>query len=63
MSPSMTTTTTAPAGVSTSDIDISQGYDDEQIRLMEEVCIVIDQNDQPVRPGTKKECTIPIPHF
>ena len=63
MSPSTTTTTTmtntAPPPVpTTEDVELStaQGYDDEQIRLMEEVCIVIDENDQPVRAGTKKEC-------
>lgn len=63
----MTTTTvtnaTAPLASTTEDVELStaQGYDDEQIRLMEEVCIVIDENDQPVRPGTKKEC--PEPHL
>jgi len=43
------------------DVELStaQGYDEEQIRYMEEACIVIDQNDQPVRPGSKKECTSP----
>jgi isopentenyl-diphosphate Delta-isomerase len=52
MSPSMTS--------ATEDVELTteQGYDDEQIRLMEEVCIVIDENDQPIRPGTKKECTL-----
>ena len=41
------------------DVELStaQGYDAEQIRLMEEVCIVIDENDQPLRYGTKKECS------
>src|SRR4051812_13142454 len=27
-----------------------------QIRLMEEMCIVVDKDDNPLRPGTKKEC-------
>ncbi|EPX73439.1 isopentenyl-diphosphate delta-isomerase Idi1 [Schizosaccharomyces octosporus yFS286] len=31
-------------------------YDEEQLRLMEEVCIVVDENDKPVRSGSKKEC-------
>ncbi|KAL2313905.1 Isopentenyl-diphosphate Delta-isomerase [Schizosaccharomyces pombe] len=31
-------------------------YDEEQLRLMEEVCIVVDENDVPLRYGTKKEC-------
>jgi isopentenyl-diphosphate delta-isomerase len=56
-----TTTTTSATTSSAGDVDLSSaaGYDDEQIRLMEEVCIVIDENDQPLRPGTKKECTLP----
>jgi hypothetical protein len=64
MAPSMTMTTRTTntqdqsTGHTTVDeIDLSRGYDDEQIRLMEEVCIVIDENDQPLRAGTKKECT------
>jgi isopentenyl-diphosphate Delta-isomerase len=61
--PSIMTTTTAStqAPAMTEDVELTtaQGYDDEQIRLMEEVCIVIDENDQPLRTGTKKECTAP----
>lgn len=34
----------------------SKKYDAEQLRLMEELCIVIDKNDVPLRAGTKKEC-------
>lgn len=34
-----------------------QGYDDEQIRLMEEVCIVLDENDVPIGSASKKVCT------
>jgi hypothetical protein len=66
MSPSITTATVTDTGLhpdsTTEDVELStaRGYDDEQIRLMEEVCIVIDENDQPLRPGTKKECRIPI---
>jgi isopentenyl-diphosphate Delta-isomerase len=60
MTPSMTTTATATSegAISTDEVALStsEGYDDEQIRLMEEVCIVINENDQPIRPGTKKEC-------
>ena len=62
--PSSTTTVemASPEPVSTVVSDnvelcAAAGYDDEQIRLMEEVCVVIDENDQPLRPGTKKECT------
>lgn len=32
------------------------GHDEEQIRLMEERCIVVDNDDGFVRDGTKKEC-------
>ena len=42
--------------VPTSDNDL-QGYDDEQIRLMEEVCIVLDENDVPIGSASKKVCT------
>ena len=33
------------------------GYDEEQIRLMEEVCIVLDNNDNPIGSASKKVCT------
>ena len=32
------------------------GYDEEQIRLMDEVCIVLDSNDQPIGSASKKAC-------
>jgi hypothetical protein len=32
------------------------GYDEEQVRLMEEVCIVIDSDDKPIGSGSKKTC-------
>lgn len=32
------------------------GYDEEQIRLMEERCIVLDNDDKYLRDGSKKEC-------
>lgn len=41
--------------VPTSDSDL-QGYDEEQIRLMEEVCIVLDVNDVPIASASKKVC-------
>jgi isopentenyl-diphosphate delta-isomerase len=34
-----------------------QGYDEEQIRLMDEVCIVLDNDDVPIGSATKKLCT------
>lgn len=32
------------------------GYDEEQIRLMDEVCIVLDDNDKPIGTASKKTC-------
>ena len=34
-----------------------EGYDEEQIRLMDEVCIVLDENDKPIGSASKKVCT------
>lgn len=34
-----------------------EGYDDEQVRLMEEVCIVTDNDDRPIGSASKKTCT------
>jgi hypothetical protein len=33
------------------------GHDEEQIRLMDEVCIVTDENDLPIGTASKKICT------
>lgn len=41
---------------STSELD---GHDEEQIRLMDEVCIVLDENDQAIGTASKKICTYP----
>lgn len=42
------------------DIDSSSealsGYDEEQVRLMDEVCIVVDDNDVPIGKASKKLC-------
>jgi isopentenyl-diphosphate Delta-isomerase len=42
------------------DIDTSgealEGHDEEQIRLMDEVCIVLDENDNPIGTASKKLC-------
>jgi isopentenyl-diphosphate delta-isomerase len=32
------------------------GYDEEQIRLMDEVCIVLDRDDNPIGSASKKTC-------
>ena len=39
----------------TQDHDL-EGYDEEQIRLMDEVCIVLDDNDKPIGSASKKVC-------
>lgn len=48
--------------VPTSDGDL-QGYDEEQIRLMEEVCIVLDENDVPIGSASKKVCRCASIHY
>lgn len=44
------------------DIDTSgealEGHDEEQIRLMDEVCIVTDENDMPIGTASKKLCEL-----
>jgi isopentenyl-diphosphate delta-isomerase len=40
---------------STQDQDLA-GYDEEQIRLMDEVCIVLDKDDAPIGSASKKVC-------
>ncbi|KAF2755420.1 isopentenyl-diphosphate delta isomeras-like protein 1 [Pseudovirgaria hyperparasitica] len=42
-----------PGAARDADLD---GYDEEQIRLMEEVCIVLDENDLPIGSASKKVC-------
>ena len=46
---------TAPA-----DADLA-GYDAEQVRLMEEVCIVLDKEDNPIGSASKKACMYSTP--
>lgn len=36
--------------------EVFDGYDEEQIRLMDELCIVLDYDDKPIGAGTKKLC-------
>lgn len=69
---SQTTTVTAAAPAITAenilrlfpeiDTDSSalEGHDEEQIRLMEEVCIVLDENDVPIGKASKKVCTFEL---
>lgn len=45
---------------STADESIFAGHDAEQVRLMEEVCIVLDYDDKPVAAGSKKTCELNV---
>ncbi len=36
--------------------DALEGHDEEQIRLMDEMCIVTDENDVPIGKASKKIC-------
>ncbi len=69
MSTTTTTTITAQAAPSAEtilrlfpDIDTSsaelEGHDEEQIRLMDEVCIVLDNDDNPIGTASKKLCKL-----
>lgn len=53
MSAIQTTTTTAGSLVADVTLD---GYDEEQVRLMEERCILVDENDKAYGEGSKKQC-------
>ena len=46
----------------TQDADLA-GYDEEQIRLMDEMCIVLDENDKPIGSASKKICTLASFHL
>jgi hypothetical protein len=39
------------------DVDLSN-YDDEQVKLMEEMCIVIDRDDKRIGADSKKTCRL-----
>lgn len=40
------------------------GYDEEQVRLMDEVCIVLDDDDKPIGSASKKICKmIPLHEY
>lgn len=52
-----TTTTTQTTNAGTINAEPSlDGYDDEQVRLMEERCILVDENDKVYGEGSKKRC-------
>lgn len=44
------------AGSADDDRVVLDGYDEEQVRLMEEVCIVLDEDDKPIGSASKKVC-------
>lgn len=53
--PDVNTSLASSHKVPMSDSDL-QGYDEEQIRLMEEVLIVLDVDDGPIGSASKKVC-------
>ena len=50
-----TTNASNPAERESADL---AGYDEEQVRLMEEVCIVLDEDDKPIGSASKKTCKL-----
>lgn len=60
--PDVNTSLASSHKVPTSDSDL-QGYDEEQIRLMDEVCIVLDNDDNPIGSASKKVCTFLAPSW
>ena len=54
--PEINTQLAAQSRAAAADSDLA-GYDEEQIRLMDEVCIVTDENDVPIGKASKKICT------
>lgn len=49
-----------PAGAAGQASSELEGYNEEQVRLMEEVCIVLDIDDKPIGSASKKACKL---HF
>jgi len=39
------------------------GQDEEQVKLMDEVCIVVDENDNPIGTASKKDCKRSLPRL
>ncbi len=46
-----------PRLVGSDNVDL-RGYDEDQIRLMDEVCIVVDVDDLPIGSASKKVCEL-----
>ena len=57
--PDVNTSLASDHKVPTGDNDLA-GYDEEQVRLMEEVCIVLDNDDKPIGSASKKTCMCPV---
>lgn len=55
--PQINTHLAASASASATQDNDLEGYDEEQIRLMDEVCIVLDDEDKPIGSASKKVCT------
>lgn len=58
--PEVNTTLIGGAHNSATNDDALAGYDEEQIRLMDEVCIVLDEDDIPIGSASKKVCEFPV---
>ncbi|KAJ9602707.1 isopentenyl-diphosphate delta-isomerase idi1 [Cladophialophora chaetospira] len=56
MAPNHTPTTNGTSPSNENSDDLLAGYDEEQIRLMDEMCIVLDTNDMPIGSASKKAC-------
>jgi len=53
--PSMASVTPAPTATAEAQVSL-EAYDDEQVRLMEERCILVDEQDVAYGDGSKKRC-------
>lgn len=54
--PDVNTTVIGGSHESARNDDALAGYDEEQIKLMDEVCIVLDEDDKPIGSASKKVC-------
>ena len=54
--PEVNTTVIGGSHASARNDDALAGYDEEQIKLMDEVCIVLDDDDKPIGSASKKAC-------
>lgn len=52
----ITGTPTSSSSSDSASSAVFKGHDEEQIKLMEELCIILDYNDKPIGAGTKKLC-------